>query len=86
MFASSSSDPGVSYISPLSVSYDDLLGWIMLLWASLVAQTVKKSTARWETWVQSLGWENPLEEGKATHKIIRPLQLHVPTVDLYIFS
>ena len=70
MFASSSSDLGVSYISPLSVSYDDLLGWIMLLCASLVAQTVKKSTARWETWVQFLGWENPLEEGKATHSSI----------------
>ena len=34
-------------------------------WASLVAQTVKNLPAMWETWVQSLGWEDPLEEGMA---------------------
>ena len=36
-------------------------------WASLAAQLVKNSPAVWETWVQSLGWEDPLEKGKATH-------------------
>ena len=36
-------------------------------WASLVAQLVKNLPAMEETWVQSLGWEDPLEEGKATH-------------------
>ena len=36
-------------------------------WASLVAQTVKNLPALWETWIQSLGWEDPLEEGTATH-------------------
>ena len=36
-------------------------------WASLVAQTVKKPPAMWVTWVRSLGWEDPLEEGMATH-------------------
>ena len=35
--------------------------------ASLVAQLVKNPPAMWETWVQSLGWEDPLEKGKATH-------------------
>ena len=40
------------------------------LWASLVAQLVKNPTAMWETWVQSLGWEDPLEKGKATHSSI----------------
>ena len=35
-------------------------------WASLVAQLVKSLPAMWETWVQSLDWENPLEKGKAT--------------------
>ena len=35
-------------------------------WASLVAQLVKNLPAMWETWVQSLGWEDPLEKGKAT--------------------
>ena len=39
-------------------------------WASPVAQTVKNLPAMWETWVQSLGWEDPLEEGMATHSSI----------------
>ena len=39
-------------------------------WASLVAQTVKNLPAMWETWVRSLGWEDPLEEGMATHSKI----------------
>ena len=34
--------------------------------ASLVAQTVKNPPATWETWISSLGWEDPLEEGMAT--------------------
>ena len=38
--------------------------------ASLVAQLVKNLPAMWETWVQSLGWEDPLEKGKATHSSI----------------
>ena len=36
-------------------------------WASLVAQLVKNLPAMRETWVQSLGWEDPLEKRKATH-------------------
>ena len=36
-------------------------------WASLVAQLEKNLPAMWEIWVQSLGWEEPLEKGKATH-------------------
>ena len=39
-------------------------------WASLVAQLVKNLPAMWETWVQSLGWEGPLQKGKATHSSI----------------
>ena len=39
-------------------------------WASLVAQLVKNLPAMWETWVLSLGWEDPLEKGKATHSRI----------------
>ena len=39
-------------------------------WASLVAQLVKNLPAMQETWVQSLGWEDPLEKGKATHSRI----------------
>ena len=39
-------------------------------WAFLVAQLVKNLPAMWETWVQSLGWEHPLEKVKATHSSI----------------
>ena len=39
-------------------------------WASLVAQLVKNPPAMRETWVWSLGWEDPLEEGIATHSSI----------------
>ena len=38
--------------------------------ASLVAQLVKNLPTMWETWVQSLGWEAPLEKGTATHSSI----------------
>ena len=36
-------------------------------WASLVAQTVKRLSAMWETWVRSLGWEDPLKKEMTTH-------------------
>ena len=39
-------------------------------WASLVAQGGKNLPAVWETWVWSLGWEDPLEEGMAAHSSI----------------
>ena len=39
-------------------------------WASLVAHLVKNLPAMWETWVRSLGWEDPPEKGKATHSSI----------------
>ena len=45
-------------------------GKMPLSWASLVTQTIKNLPAMWETWVQSLGWEDPLEEGMATHSSI----------------
>ena len=38
--------------------------------ASLVARRVKRLPAMWETWVRSLGWEDPLEKGMATHSSI----------------
>ena len=38
--------------------------------ASLVAQLVNNLAAMLETWVQSLGWEDALEKGKATHSSI----------------
>ena len=39
-------------------------------WSSLVAQLVKNPLAMQETWVRSLGLEDPLEKGKATHSSI----------------
>ena len=39
-------------------------------WASLVAQLEKNPPVMRETWVQSLGWEDPLEEGMAAHSSI----------------
>ena len=36
----------------------------------ILAQLVKNPPAMWETWIQSLGWEDPLEKGKATHSTI----------------
>ena len=40
------------------------------MWASLVAQTVKNLPAVRMTWIRSLGWEDPLEKGMATHSSI----------------
>ena len=45
-------------------------GFMHTLWASLVAQLVKNLPSIWETWVRSLGGEDPLEKGKATHSSI----------------
>ena len=39
-------------------------------WASLVAKLVKNPPTLWETWVQSLGWEDPPEKGEVTHSSI----------------
>ena len=41
-----------------------------LLSSSLIPQLIKNLPAMQETWVQSLGWEDPLEKGKATHSNI----------------
>ena len=39
-------------------------------WAALVTQLVKNPPVMKETWIQSLGWEDLLEKGKATHSSI----------------
>ena len=53
---------------PISYSwvFDSGEGW----WLSLEAQMVKNPPAGWEMWVWSLGWEDPQEEGMATHSSI----------------
>ena len=43
---------------------------LSILGASLVAQMVKNPPAMWETWVQSLGWEDLLEKGMDTHSSV----------------
>jgi len=44
--------------------------------ASLVAQLVKDAPAMRETWVQSLGWEDPLEKGKVPTPVFWPKEFH----------
>ena len=67
--ACNAGDP--SSISGLGRSAGEGIGYpLQYSWASLVAQLVKNPPATWETWVRSLGWEDPLEKGKATHSSI----------------
>ena len=40
-----------------------------MCFASLVVQSVKNLTTIWKTWVQFLGWEDPLEKGMAAHSL-----------------
>ena len=51
-------------------NWSDLAAALELYIHSLVAQTVKNLPAMRETWVRSLGWEDPLEKGMATHSSI----------------
>ena len=51
-------------------SPEEGIGYPLYSWASLVAQLVESLPAIWETWVWSLGWEDPLEEDMATHSSI----------------
>ena len=44
--------------------------WHSAFFASLVVQLVKNQPAMQETWVASLGWEDPLQKGKVTHSSI----------------
>ena len=67
--ACNAGDPGL--IPGSGRSTGEGVGYPLLYsWASLVAQLVKKPPAVWETWVRSLGWEDPLEKGMATHSSI----------------
>ena len=62
-------DPGL--IPGLGRSPGEGIGYLLQYsWGSLVAQMVKNPPAMQETWVGSLGWEDPLEEGMATHSSI----------------
>ena len=64
--ACNAGDPGS--IPKSGRSHGEAIGYpLQYSWASLVAQLVKNPPAMQETWVPSLGWEDPLEKGKATH-------------------
>ena len=52
-------------------SAEEVIGYpLQYSQASLVAQMVKNLLAVWETWVRTLGWEDPLEKSMATHSSI----------------
>ena len=68
-FACNAGDPGSILESGRSAG--EGIGYpLQYSWASLVAQLVKSLPAMQETWVLSLGWEDALEKGKATHSSI----------------
>ena len=54
----------------MSLLFNELSRFVVYSWASLVAQLVRNPPAMQETWVWSLGWEDPMEEGMATHSCI----------------
>ena len=60
-----SSIPGMARSPGEGIGYP-----IQYSWASLVVHTVKNQPAMQGAWVRSLGWEDPLEEGMATHTSI----------------
>ena len=67
--ACNAGDPGS--IPGLGRSTGEGIGYpLQYSWASLVAQLVKNLSAMREMWIQSLGWEDPLEKGKATQSSI----------------
>ena len=59
-----------SYLSLAYIKHAQNTLACVLSWASLVTQLVKNLPAMRETWAQSLDWEDPLEEGMATHSSI----------------
>ena len=68
-FACNAGDPGSIPGSGRSAAAG--IGYpLQYSWASLVAQLVMHPPAVREPWVPSLGWEDPLEKGKATHSSI----------------
>ena len=65
-FACNAGDP--SWIPGSGRSAGEGIGYpLQYSWASLVAQLVKNPPTMQETWVQSLGWEDPPERGLAAH-------------------
>ena len=59
-----------SFVQP-GISHD-----VLCIWASLIVQSVRNLPAVQETWVQLLGWEDPLEKEMATHFSILAWKSH----------
>ena len=73
---SACSEEDLGLIPGLGRSPGEGIGYpLQYSWASLVTQLVKSPPAMRETWIRSLGWEDPLEKGKATHCSILGLPL-----------
>ena len=67
--ACNAGDPGLIPVSGRPAG--ERIGYpLQYSWASLVAQLLKNPPAMQETWVQSLGWEDPMKKGTATHSSI----------------
>ena len=71
--------PAHPFPSCLGLPHNKFENHCLQFWASLLAQTVKNLPAMRETWVRSLGWEDPLEEGMATHSSI--LAWRIPWIE-----
>ena len=68
--ACSEGDPGL--IPGLGRSAGEGISYLLQYsWVSLMAQLVNNPSAMWETWAQSLGWEDPLKKGKGIHPSIQ---------------
>ena len=63
--------PGLGRFSGERIGYP-----LQYSWASFVAQLVENPPAMRSTWFRSLGWEDPLERGKATHPVFWPREFH----------
>ena len=74
IFPTQESNPGVLHCRWIlySLSHQGstrILEWVAYPFSRETSQP-RNQTATWETWVRSLGWEDPLEEGMATHSNI----------------
>ena len=73
--ACNTGDPGS--IPGLGRSAGEGIGYpLQYSWAALVAQVVKNPPAMWETWVRSLGWEDPLEKRTLPTPVFWPGEFH----------
>ena len=74
-------------IAGLRRSPEEEIGYpLQYSWASLLVQSVKNLPAIWETWIRSLGWEDLLEEGMATHSSILAWRIPMDRGDRWVLS